>query len=274
MKNNIPIDSTSRIQGFEKTKPKTRGFYKRSKYQKLKRKESMKRITSLVCNLSDFPVTGSMESLLNHGLSFVPVPKKLNITQLKADIDKYSRSMLWKHFWFENKEDMTQSFSLPSTQDITQDVEKAKSFLKSNKSNLPRSNTPMPLSMYLNSIHSDIVGSCRRNSEIKQKDNLSQKEREAIKSLKEAQSQGQITIKEVDKGGGICIMNTIDYILEMNSQLQAIFKSPDGSETPFYIQVKEDSLNKKKLEIQKLIKFGTEQNIISDADAKIMDPNG
>ena len=73
--------------------------------------------------------------------------------------------------------------------------------------------------MYLNSVHSDIIGSCRRKCEYKKLDNLSLEERNAIKKLKETQSQGHITIKEVDKGGGICVMNTEDYIEEMNSQL-------------------------------------------------------
>ena len=71
-------------------------------------------------------------------------------------------------------------------------------------------------------------------------------ERNAIKNLKDTQSQGHITIKEVDKGGGICIMNTDDYIMEMKAQLTAVFMNPDGTESRFYVPVKEDSLNKKK----------------------------
>lgn len=68
----------------------------------------MKKVASIVFNLSDFPITGPMESLLNRGLSFVPIPKKLNITQLKTDIDKYTRTRLWKHYWFENGDSITQ----------------------------------------------------------------------------------------------------------------------------------------------------------------------
>ena len=109
MKNNIPIEIESRTQGFEKPKSKSRRFHKRSKYKKWKKVESMKKVSSLVFNLSDFPITGAMESLLNHGLSFVPIPKKLNITQLKTDLDKYTRTMLWKQFWFGNEENPTQN---------------------------------------------------------------------------------------------------------------------------------------------------------------------
>ena len=62
----------------------------------------MKKMSSIVFNLSDYPLTSSMESLLSHGLTFVPTPGKLNISQLKSDIDKYTRKCLWKHYWFEN----------------------------------------------------------------------------------------------------------------------------------------------------------------------------
>ena len=86
---NIPSEEP-RLQGFERIKSKTRRIYTPAGYQKLKKKEAMKK----VFNLSDFPLTRHMESLLNHGLSFVPVPDKLNITQLKTELDRYERSML------------------------------------------------------------------------------------------------------------------------------------------------------------------------------------
>ena len=66
----------------------------------------------------------------------------MNITQLKTDIDKFSRYILWKHSWFEN-ESTTQS----STQNTEQTIEKVKSVLKGNKSNYPKSNTPGPLTL-------------------------------------------------------------------------------------------------------------------------------
>ena len=92
-KNDIPTDEKPKIEGctLDKSKSKNRRFIKRSKYVKWKKKEFMKQATSLVVNYSDFPVTEPMKTLLNKGLSFVPTPEKLNITQLKADIDKYSR---------------------------------------------------------------------------------------------------------------------------------------------------------------------------------------
>ena len=77
-------------------------------------------------------------------------------------------------------------------------------------------------------------------------DNLSHKEKDAIKKLKETQYQSQFTIKEADKGGGICIINMDDYITKMDNQPRTVFKIPDGTESQFYVVVKEDSLIKKK----------------------------
>ena len=54
-------------------------------------------------------------------------------------------------------------------------------------------------------------------------DNLSAHEREAIKELAQAQSNGLIQIKPVDKGGGMAIINLSDYLDEMYSQLNAKF---------------------------------------------------
>ena len=199
--NNIPPNE-SRIEGFEKVKSKTRRFYKRTKYQKLKKKEAMKRVSSLVFNLSDFPITTHMQNLLNHGLSFVPIPDKLNITQVKTELNRYERSMLWKDFWFENEPNIFNE----------EDSEYVKSVFKSNQTNLPKGGTSDHLKIYLHSVHSDIIGSCRKRSETKKKYNLLQEEQIALKALREVQSKGEITIKECDKGGGVCIMSTHDYI--------------------------------------------------------------
>ena len=70
-----------------------------------------------------------------------------------------------------------------------------------------------PLKMYLNSIHSDIIGSCLKKHEEMKHCNISPSEKVAIKTLQNIQSQRLITVKEVDKGGDICIMNTDDRSL-------------------------------------------------------------
>ena len=118
-----------------------------------------------------------------------------------------------------------------------------------------------------------MLGYYQKKSDVQKMDNLSFLERDAIKRLQEAQSQGLITIKKVNKGGGVCILNTDDYISEMHSQLKAVFKNPDGTTTQFYVPVREDSLIQQKTKLINLIKTGVEQNIVSVSDAKVMELN-
>ena len=50
-------------------------------------------------------------------------------------------------------------------QHTSENDKNAVSVLKSNKANFPRTSAPAPLKMYLNSVHSDIIGSCLRTQE-------------------------------------------------------------------------------------------------------------
>ena len=83
------------------------------------------------------------------------------------------------------------------------------------------SRTPNSLQVYLGAIRSDILGSCKKPSCVK--DNLTPMERAAIKDLQQAQSKGQIQIKPADKGGGMVIMDSCDYEDELLQQLKSVF---------------------------------------------------
>ena len=102
MKYNIPKTNkeNQRIPGVEKKKTTTRRFIRRSKYQKWKQTESKKQKLNLVVNLSDMVITEPMKSLLNRGLSFVPTPSNIDISQIKAQINKYERTVIWKEHHF------------------------------------------------------------------------------------------------------------------------------------------------------------------------------
>ena len=62
-----------------------------------------------------------MERLLNKGLNFSILPKKMDLTQVYVDFKKFKRSAIWKEFWFgkDNEESKKQIF-------------------KTNKTNLPK----------------------------------------------------------------------------------------------------------------------------------------
>ena len=48
-----------------------------------------------------------MERLLNKGLNFSILPKKMDLTQVYVDFKKFKRSAIWKEFWFgKDNEDL------------------------------------------------------------------------------------------------------------------------------------------------------------------------
>ena len=207
MKYNIPKTNkdNQRIPGVEKKKTTTRRFIKRSKYHKWKQAESKKQKLNLVVNLSDMVITEPMKSLLNRGLSFVPTPSNIDISQVKAQINKYERTVIWKEHHFN--EDLEPTYLKESDPNEL----KTKNTFKLDKTNLPRGRKPPSiLQTYLHATRLDIIGSCRQNTQ-KSYDNILESEREAIKDLVEEQSNGNIVIKPADKTGAVVVMNKNDY---------------------------------------------------------------
>ena len=134
------------------------------------------------------------------------------------------------------------------------ETEEVKDIFKREKTNVPKSKPPQSLQTYLNAVKSDILGSCKQPRRMK--NNLPQSEQEAIKQLSQAQASGLIQIKPVDKGGGMAILNSKDYINEMNQQLNAIFTHQDGSILPFYEKTSIKELEKQKHIIVDIVKKG------------------
>ena len=181
MKYNIPKTNkeNQRIPGVEKKKTTTRRFIGRSKYQKWKQTESKKQKLNLVVNLSDMVITEPMKSLLNRGLSFVPTPSNIDISQIKAQINKYERTVIWKEHHFNEDLEPTNLQKSDPNELLTKNI------FKLDKTNLPRGRKPPSiLQTYLNATRSDVLGSCQQNTQ-KSYDNLLESEREAIKVLVE-----------------------------------------------------------------------------------------
>ena len=59
---------------------------------------------NVVFNYSSENLTNDMESVLNKGLNFSPIPEKLDITQLFVDIQRFERTMIWQEFWYGRDE--------------------------------------------------------------------------------------------------------------------------------------------------------------------------
>ena len=101
--------------------------------------------------------------------------------------------------------------------------------------------------------------------------NLSQDQLSALEELKKLQSSGKIQIKRVDKGGGVAIMNSVDYGEELTAQLHATI-SVNGNTIHYYQKANESDIKKQTKSIRKLIDTGVSNGFIAPSDAKVMQP--
>ena len=104
--------------------------------------------------------------------------------------------------------------------------------------------------------------------------NLPKEELNALKELINLQRNRVITIQSCDKGGGIIILDTSEYIRSCNEHLQKKYVHPDGSESPYYEEVENSSeqIIQAKADIMEVLKEGLAAEIISDDEFNAMDP--
>lgn len=191
---------------------KKRKWIKKSKYQRLVKKQKKQRV-SVVFNYSSVILTKDMENLLNRGLNYSVLPDKLNLTQVLVDFKRFERSMLWTEFWSGKPKE---EYNPP--------------LFKQQKTNLPRKHpTPQALKVMLSATKSEILDPENRN---KSRPNLPPGEMRALARLFELQKQQQINIKPCDKGAGIMILDFKEYIRAYEVHLSATQKQSDGSDKP------------------------------------------
>ena len=170
--------------------------------------------TDIIFNYSNTVLTEPMNKLLNRALNFAVLPLKLDITQVLADFNRFSRTAIWTEYW--HGRDPLEKYSSP--------------LFPHRKTNLPKNyNTPNGLKTFLNSIRSEIMDHKNRNSE---KCNLPPEEIDALKKLIQLQKDRVITIKAADKGAGIVILNFNDYMKKCYDHLLSSVPKQSESEEP------------------------------------------
>ena len=173
-----------------------------------RRTRSQKRNTSspnqeeTVINLSAVQLSESETKLLPRGLSFVPTPKRINWTEVQADINEFARRRRLKEYFHQNNN--------PSQPVAARTNEVPRFRCKGTWS--PPSGRDAALQTYINAIENDIMSA--QPSKIQ--NNLSKEERTALTNLRE---RSDIVIKPADKGSGTVIMDYSWYINECYRQL-------------------------------------------------------
>ena len=145
------------------TAPQNRRITRRLRKSKsyTKRKGPIRLDTSTVINLSNVQLTEDETLLLSRGLTFCPTPRHIDWTQVKADINDFSRRLRLKEYFFDpqnNRDFNPNPFRLKSTW-------------------CPPPNREPVLDIYIDSVERDIMSA----KPTRIRDNLTKRERQALK---------------------------------------------------------------------------------------------
>ena len=193
-----------------------------------------------------------MEDLLNRGLNFSILPKKLDIIQVLVDFTYFEHTMIWKEFWFGKEE--TGKVGIP--------------IFKRRKTNLPKNHsTPNQLKTFLGAVKSELTDSENRNPA---KCNLPPDQLQALKELIQLQREKKIVIKKCDKGAGVIILDFDDYMKAAQKHLSATNETENGEQIPFYTKVQPEAVEEVANKIDNIIKEAVDNYILTSEEAEAM----
>ena len=204
--------------------------------------------SSIIVNLSNVKLTDNEKSVLEKGLNFSIIEKKVDKEILLDDIYKFSQKLELRTFFDSNNSNHVQSNnnagkSKSVNDPHTKETVRESSDNENDNENLnersdmsgkirnpywnPKKNPPNALVLYIKAIKESICALLSKNTSFK--DNLTQDQRIALSNLKQRED---IVIQQADKGGKIVIMNKDDYVNACNLMLE---------DKEFYEVVEEDS---------------------------------
>ena len=250
----------------ERKSRKNRKFVKRNRYKRLKKRIDRKMQLPLVTNFSDIAVTKDMESLLNKGLNYAIVPKNVNTTQIVAGFERMGRTMNWMDKI--NKESSVEGELDRSTSDNFIKVPWKPTSIKQ-----PEGTPTTDLTTFLNGSLSCILGSDLKKTHR----NLPENERDAMDKLVKLQKNRTITIKPMDKMGGVAILNTNEYISGMEQILKAKFRDENGTNHLYFRTLENPEAEQLQFnhleELKEVVKKGKDREWIGKDEAKWLVPD-
>ena len=190
--------------------PSIKSLYPNSKWWKCKKTNHNKKIRlilndnkkkfhqNMIHNFSNHTLSNDDISLLQKGLSFVPTPTS-NLNKQRQET-------------YKETENLKQRINRTIFFNIHKQQPKFHPFKLKSSWQAPNTNHPN-ITNFFNNLFTNIENIQRH--QIKENHNLTTKEYE---SLIYFQHNPEITIKKADKGGGICLLNTADYISKIYTE--------------------------------------------------------
>ena len=178
-----------------------RRLHGKSRLQKRRYNNNRKKVKNtvkedIVTNYSNYKLSSEELTLLNKGLGFIPTSKGPNVYKHNTEMERFERN-LQNHYFFTRKGQQTNTY---------------RKELFTGKSQWQPPNPDVNISRCVGDLNIELLDTRKH----KLRYNLDIKTRTAMKKLKENKN---IIIKKADKGGGIVIMNTSDYVEKIHTML-------------------------------------------------------
>ena len=193
-----------------------------------------------VINLSSYQLSTAEHSILSKGSSFSPSPGTLDMATAMTDLDKFHRSLRLATRFHESDDSDDQFESV-------EDEPFSHHKFKNPSTYNPRG--PPALECFILSNHVHALQLPAPNTP-RTKSNVTKDEQSALRSLANNRN---IVIKPADKGGGLVVMNTKDYVFEAHRQL---------NNTKFYRKIYVKNTKDIDAEINKTVRSLWEQDEI------------
>lgn len=179
---------------------------------------------NVVLNFSKYKLSIYETSVLNKGLGFVPTAFKPSKDDICRDVVRFERR-LQLHYFFDSKQG-------------TDDPDRSKKTFERNPDWWPKA-----LNAHITKLCSGVKYLLFDCLKFRNKANLNRKEMAALRGLK---NNRQIIIKKCDKGGGIAVLDNVDYLSKVESMLLDIrtYTRVDIDDT-LEVKLKADELVKK-----------------------------
>jgi len=153
--------------------------------------------SSTVINLSSRELTPSEIALLSKGLKFIPTTNKYDVTKLHSDLLEWERRMRLKEYFHGKQSDLK---------------EETKPWLKKKSNFTPVPGRDTSLDAYIEAVKRDVMSGLKDTIE----SNVSAEESKAMKTLLD---DNNIVIRPADKGSGIVVVDTADYVMNMEKEM-------------------------------------------------------
>lgn len=167
----------------------------------------------IIFNTSKYELTEDEINVLTKGLKFVPSRDKVNVSDILSDIREWERRMRLREYFYgkDQEEDSQNGKEKPSSQENINLAEDSRS---RNKLFIPPTKRDLALDLFIELVKEDILKGIKKSS----KTNITKGEAAAIKKL---MNNNDIIIRPADKGSGITVMDTDDYIKRVETDLMA-----------------------------------------------------